>query len=173
MTWPFPVGLDARHMFPRAVETLAETFSESNKKSQKAYASWPGISMVGVTRFELVASSVSGKRSPPELNAHRLIRLCGSSAGEKNTGLMVPWQAQSLHCMPSTYFRQNYDLGLVSARRPYALAAGSRLSIFTRRTQVPRPEARGVMEMESASMSMSLMPRPRSSDSWGSSSPFS
>ena len=25
--------------------------------------------MVGVTRFELVASSVSGKRSPPELNA--------------------------------------------------------------------------------------------------------
>ena len=26
--------------------------------------------MVGVTRFELVTSSVSGKRSPPELNAH-------------------------------------------------------------------------------------------------------
>ena len=26
--------------------------------------------VVGVTRFELVASSVSGKRSPPELNAH-------------------------------------------------------------------------------------------------------
>ena len=25
--------------------------------------------MVGVTRFELVTSSVSGKRSPPELNA--------------------------------------------------------------------------------------------------------
>ena len=28
--------------------------------------------VVGVTRFELVASSVSGKRSPPELNA----RIC-------------------------------------------------------------------------------------------------
>ena len=28
--------------------------------------------MVGVTRFELVASSVSGKRSPPELNARSL-----------------------------------------------------------------------------------------------------
>ena len=27
-------------------------------------------SVVGVTRFELVTSSVSGKRSPPELNAH-------------------------------------------------------------------------------------------------------
>ena len=28
--------------------------------------------LVGVTRFELVTSSVSGKRSPPELNAHLL-----------------------------------------------------------------------------------------------------
>ena len=28
--------------------------------------------VVGVTRFELVTSSVSGKRSPPELNAHLL-----------------------------------------------------------------------------------------------------
>ena len=30
--------------------------------------------MVGVTRFELVASSVSGKRSPPELNARAQYR---------------------------------------------------------------------------------------------------
>ena len=29
--------------------------------------------MVGVTRFELVASSVSGKRSPPELNARSVL----------------------------------------------------------------------------------------------------
>ena len=28
--------------------------------------------LVGVTRFELVTSSVSGKRSPPELNARSL-----------------------------------------------------------------------------------------------------
>ena len=28
--------------------------------------------MVGVTRFELVTSSVSGKRSPPELNARSI-----------------------------------------------------------------------------------------------------
>ncbi len=32
----------------------------------------PCPQMVGVTRFELVTSSVSGKRSPPELNAHLL-----------------------------------------------------------------------------------------------------
>ena len=30
--------------------------------------------MVGVTRFELVTSSVSGKRSPPELNARMVFR---------------------------------------------------------------------------------------------------
>ena len=30
--------------------------------------------MVGVTRFELVTSSVSGKRSPPELNARAQCR---------------------------------------------------------------------------------------------------
>ena len=43
--------------------------------------------MVGVTRFELVTSSVSGKRSPPELNAqfsnHILV---GQDARRYNTG---------------------------------------------------------------------------------------
>ena len=32
--------------------------------------------VVGVTRFELVTSSVSGKRSPPELNARSRVRKC-------------------------------------------------------------------------------------------------
>ena len=32
--------------------------------------------VVGVTRFELVTSSVSGKRSPPELNARTLVTRC-------------------------------------------------------------------------------------------------
>ena len=32
--------------------------------------------LVGVTRFELVTSSVSGKRSPPELNARSRVREC-------------------------------------------------------------------------------------------------
>ena len=100
MTWPFPVGLDARHMFPRAVETLAETFSESNKKSQKAYAFWLGISMVGVTRFELVTSSVSGKRSPPELNAHRLTRNRLARVGEVLIyGSPLPF-ASTILCWP-------------------------------------------------------------------------
>ena len=35
--------------------------------------------MVGVRRFELLTSSVSGKRSPPELNA----RICGRKRSEK------------------------------------------------------------------------------------------
>ena len=38
--------------------------------------------VVGVTRFELVTSSVSGKRSPPELNARSLVtRCCGCNKG--------------------------------------------------------------------------------------------
>ena len=38
--------------------------------------------VVGVTRFELVTSSVSGKRSPPELNARSLVTRCwGCSKG--------------------------------------------------------------------------------------------
>ena len=39
------------------------------KKAREPYGSRAGLLMVGVTRFELVTSSVSGKRSPPELNA--------------------------------------------------------------------------------------------------------
>ncbi len=38
--------------------------------------------MVGVTRFELVTSSVSGKRSPPELNA----RMYADQATEGSIG---------------------------------------------------------------------------------------
>ena len=40
-------------------------------------------SVVGVTRFELVTSSVSGKRSPPELNAR--IKLLNCSEGYSTT----------------------------------------------------------------------------------------
>ena len=40
--------------------------------------------LVGVTRFELVTSSVSGKRSPPELNARSRVREC---AGNNTTEL--------------------------------------------------------------------------------------
>ena len=35
--------------------------------------------LVGVTRFELVTSSVSGKRSPPELNARSRVRECAGN----------------------------------------------------------------------------------------------
>ena len=35
--------------------------------------------LVGVTRFELVTSSVSGKRSPPELNARSRVRDCAEN----------------------------------------------------------------------------------------------
>ena len=35
--------------------------------------------LVGVTRFELVTSSVSGKRSPPELNAQSRVRECAGN----------------------------------------------------------------------------------------------
>ena len=38
--------------------------------------------MVGVTRFELVTSSVSGKRSPPELNAHFNNHILGAKMQE-------------------------------------------------------------------------------------------
>ena len=38
--------------------------------------------MVGVTRFELVTSSVSGKRSPPELNAHFNNHILGAKTQE-------------------------------------------------------------------------------------------
>ena len=38
--------------------------------------------MVGVTRFELVASSVSGKRSPPELNARLRSAAFASAVGK-------------------------------------------------------------------------------------------
>ena len=41
--------------------------------------------LVGVTRFELVTSSVSGKRSPPELNARSRVREC---AGNNITELL-------------------------------------------------------------------------------------
>ena len=41
------------------------------KKGQK-HKPLASLFVVGVTRFELVASSVSGKRSPPELNARSL-----------------------------------------------------------------------------------------------------
>ena len=41
--------------------------------------------LVGVTRFELVTSSVSGKRSPPELNARSRVREC---AGNNLTELL-------------------------------------------------------------------------------------
>ena len=44
--------------------------------------------MVGVTRFELVTSSVSGKRSPPELNAHFNNHILGGQdAGKYHTGI--------------------------------------------------------------------------------------
>ena len=42
---------------------------------------------MGVTRFELVASSVSGKRSPPELNAHMLCRSGNEGKYKASQGL--------------------------------------------------------------------------------------
>ena len=50
--------------------THEEVLNALPSSKKKAEAKAPASScMVGVTRFELVTSSVSGKRSPPELNA--------------------------------------------------------------------------------------------------------
>ena len=40
--------------------------------------------MVGVTRFELVTSSVSGKRSPPELNAQSSNHILGGTKTQED-----------------------------------------------------------------------------------------
>lgn len=47
--------------------------AHQNKTAQRTYPLTCEF-MVGVRRFELLTSSVSGKRSPPELNAHALLR---------------------------------------------------------------------------------------------------
>ena len=61
--------------------------------------------VVGVTRFELVTSSVSGKRSPPELNARSRVREC---AGNNITELPPGGK---------NYFKKLVICGPIGARR--------------------------------------------------------
>ena len=61
--------------------------------------------LVGVTRFELVTSSVSGKRSPPELNARSRVREC---AGNNITELPPGGK---------NYFKKLVICGPIGARR--------------------------------------------------------
>ncbi len=61
--------------------------------------------LVGVTRFELVTSSVSGKRSPPELNARSRVREC---AGNNITELPPGGK---------NYFKKLVNCGPIGARR--------------------------------------------------------
>ena len=69
--------------------------------------------LVGVTRFELVTSSVSGKRSPPELNARSRVREC---AGNNITEL--PPSGKNIFQKPSIQgaFAANY--GANCTRKP-------------------------------------------------------
>ena len=65
--WPFSASL-----VQAVVHALAH-----EKAGQSDYASDLLYHVVGVARFELATSSVSGKRSPPELNA----RICSAAWG--------------------------------------------------------------------------------------------
>ena len=55
------------------------------KQKGRGFKPPTSVFMVGVTRFELVASSVSGKRSPPELNAHAL----GADASHQQVDILA------------------------------------------------------------------------------------
>ena len=55
-------------LIPSNLDSCLDTIWTDTKTAQSEYA-LSCESLVGVTRFELVTSSVSGKRSPPELNA--------------------------------------------------------------------------------------------------------
>ena len=61
--------------------------------------------LVGVRRFELLTSSVSGKRSPPELNARSRVREC---AGNNITELPPGGK---------NYFKKLVNCGPIGARR--------------------------------------------------------
>ena len=61
--------------------------------------------LVGVRRFELLTSSVSGKRSPPELNARSRVREC---AGNNITELPLGGK---------NYFKKLVNCGPIGARR--------------------------------------------------------
>ena len=61
--------------------------------------------LVGVRRFELLTSSVSGKRSPPELNARSRVREC---AGNNITELPPSGK---------NYFKKLVNCGPIGARR--------------------------------------------------------
>ena len=58
----------------------------------------PASLVVGVTRFELVTSSVSGKRSPPELNARMS---CAAQATKRSIG--------NLFSNCKNFFRKNWQ----------------------------------------------------------------
>ena len=109
------------------------------------------VRVVGVTRFELVTSSVSGKRSPPELNA----RSGGARLSAKRT---IHYRSSELQELFSK------KLGPLSQN---IIPAGQ--SSLIKRVHVPGASSRRRTSTLSTKRRMSLMPRPRSSEASGSS----
>ena len=139
------------------------------KKASRSLG-WP-LHVVGVTRFELVTSSVSGKRSPPELNARLFAALERRRGNERGqiplapdmswSGLRgsnprpPPWQGGALPTAPSprrkeiqyrtdpTRASPNFNFFLCREER--AGSCGKKVEICARRSlvQTPRVPTRG------------------------------
>ena len=91
-----------------------DPFLAQNKETGQTTPCLTCENLVGVTRFELVTSSVSGKRSPPELNA--LSFGCRSRSKEHYSGTAPSVQREisnKLACSSSPAYRS-----LQLSRRP-------------------------------------------------------